>query len=184
MESQLEQKLIRWIQSDKLRIYALKRARELSLPDWCLAAGFVRNLVWDKTHDYHVATPLNDIDLVYFDAKDIDERKEKLLEIRLKHGLDLPWSVKNQARMHHRNNDSPYESTEDAMSYWPEVETAIGARLNQNNKVEIIAPFGLMALFDKTISINPKRSKPEIFKQRINKKCWLTRWPDLAVIDE
>jgi hypothetical protein len=27
---------------------ALEAARGLALPGWCLAAGFVRNLVWDR----------------------------------------------------------------------------------------------------------------------------------------
>ena len=38
----------RWISQDGQRMAALEAARHLALPDWCLAAGFVRNLVWDR----------------------------------------------------------------------------------------------------------------------------------------
>lgn len=178
----MKRSLIRWIHSDKYRMGALKAARNLNLPDWCLAAGFVRNLVWDKLHHYQQATQLNDFDLIYFDLEAISEEKDRALESSLCKHSELPWSVKNQARMHHRNNDLAYQSTQDAMRYWPEIETAVGARLNQNNDIEIIAPFGLYALFNNTITINPLKPKPEIFKQRVKNKAWLTRWPQLSVV--
>jgi len=178
----MESKLALWLVADRYRMSALRSARELNLSDWCLAAGFVRNLVWDKTHHYHTATPLNDIDLIYFDIDDNDKKKDRDLESTLKQKSDLPWSVKNQARMHLRNNDANYRSTEDAMSYWPEIETAIGARLNWNDEIEIIAPFGLEALFCKTVTLNSKRQNSKFFMQRVNTKGWLTRWPELTLI--
>lgn len=42
-----EQCIIELIKSDELRMRALYSARALNLPDWLIAAGFVRNLVWD-----------------------------------------------------------------------------------------------------------------------------------------
>ena len=33
-----------------------------------LAAGFIRNLVWDQQHGYLRPTPLPDIDVIYLDA--------------------------------------------------------------------------------------------------------------------
>jgi len=150
----MKQTLINWIASDKVRMQALRIARELELPDWSLAAGFVRNLVWDKTHGYQVASPLNDIDLIYFDPSSPSESTDKALESKLLQHSCFPWSVKNQARMHQRNNDLPYQSSTDAMRYWPEVETAIGAWLNDSGSVELITPFGLDALFSKTVTIN------------------------------
>ncbi len=164
-----------------MRMEALKTASILDLPDWCLAAGFVRNLVLDKLHGYEQLTPLNDIDLLYFEPADTCELKEREYENRLKSLLDLPWSVKNQARMHVRNNDEPYSSTSDAMSYWVEVETAIGVRLSPNKKLELVAPFGLKNLLSKSITLNLKRPKPDEFKRRICDKKWLETWPQLKV---
>jgi len=124
-----EAKIKHWIESDPLRMQLLSDAASLGLRDWCLAAGFVRNLVWDKTHSYSSLTVLNDIDLIYFDAEDTSEDRDREIEKKLSDCSAFPWSVKNQARMHKRNHDNPYTSTADAMSYWVEVETAVGASL-------------------------------------------------------
>lgn len=174
-------KIKKWISEDSMRMQALFIARSLGLSDWCLAAGFVRNLAWDKVHGYSDATALNDIDLIYFDPNNTSEEADKDLERQLKAISDFPWSVKNQARMHERNSDSPYASTEDAMSYWVEVETAVGATLNESDDIEIVAPFGIDVLFEYTITPNPKRPKPEVFAQRLQEKKWLEIWPNLVV---
>jgi hypothetical protein len=39
-----------WIKKDLERMGALQTASTLQLNDWCIAAGFVRNMVWDKLH--------------------------------------------------------------------------------------------------------------------------------------
>lgn len=178
----------KWISEDAVRMQALVIASSLGLSDWCLAAGFVRNLAWDKVNGYSRATALNDIDLIYFDpdkaseeADKASEEADKDIESRLKAISDFPWSVKNQARMHKRNSDRPYASTEDAMSYWVEVETAVGATLNESDDIEIVAPFGIDVLFEYTITPNRKRPKPEVFAQRLQEKRWLEIWPNLVV---
>lgn len=148
--------IIGWIMDDPMRREALEVASRFSLPDWCISVGFVRNMVWDKVHGYNDPTPLNDIDLIYFDPD--FKTSEHELEDKLKTITDLPWSVKNQARMHIRNDDEPYRSTSDAMSYWVEVEVAVGVRVN-NSQVEIIAPFGVESLFNNTITFKPKTTK-------------------------
>ncbi|WP_251358441.1 nucleotidyltransferase family protein [Kangiella sp. TOML190] len=175
-----ERQIKQWLQSDEVRFNALKAAASLELKDWCLAAGFVRNLVWDKLHENQHGTPLNDIDLIYFD-KNNDTSVDKKIEKTLKTKYLQPWSVKNQARMHLRNNDSPYSSTSDAMSYWVEIETAIGVRLHRDQTLEVIAPFGCEALFNYSITINDKRRKPKAFGARVRDKAWLENWPKLVV---
>lgn len=176
-----EAQLDRWISEDHHRSRLIEYASSLELNDWCLAAGFVRNLVWDKLHDHHPATPFNDIDLIYFNDNDCSEETDRKLQGDLKCIANYPWSVKNQARMHARNGDAPYVCTADAMSYWVEIETAVGVRLNKAQDLEFVAPFGLAALFNNTITINSKRRKPEAFAERVNNKKWLQRWPKLKI---
>ena len=161
---------------------ALWVASTLELDDWCIAGGFVRNLVWDKLHGYQFSTPLNDIDLVYFDVHDISISTERGHEKRLNLLGDFPWSVKNQARMHIRNGDKPYQSTADALTYWVELETIIGVRMTPDGEITLVSPFGIDALFQDTVSINKKRPKPTAFKERINSKKWLEIWPNLRVL--
>lgn len=170
-----------WLALDAPRMEALAIAADMGLPDWCLAAGFVRNLVWDRLHGFDHATPLNDLDLVYFDPEDASEARDLDIEHALRQCRDLPWSVRNQARMHLRNGDRPYASTADAMSYWVEVETAVGARWSQTGAIALVAPFGLDALMAGTVTINAKRPKPADFRRRVASKRWLELWPQLIV---
>ncbi len=160
---------------------ALRIASSLKLHDWCLAAGFVRALIWDKLHGYEQVTELDDIDLIYFDKENCSEKIDREKECYLKQISDYPWSVKNQARMHIRNNDSPYSSSSDAMTYWVELQAAVGARLSHNGEIVVIAPFGLDVIFDGSIVMNNKRPKPDVFKKRIKDKRWLKKWPRLRV---
>lgn len=170
-----------WIKNDPERMEALQAASTLNLKNWCIAAGFIRNLAWDKLHKKESLTPLNDVDLIYYDSTNPSAESDKLLERHLNSISTLPWSVKNQARMHVRNRDKPYTSTCDAMSYWVEMETAVGATLVIGGEIEILAPFGVARLFENSITINGKRRKPNDFFERINRKQWLLQWPNLKV---
>jgi hypothetical protein len=89
--------------------------------------------------------------------------------------------VRNQAIMHPRNGDSPYLSVLDAMSYWPEKETAIAVRQVGFNRYESISAFGFQSLFNFCITHNHKRSR-ELFETRLNAKGWLKQWPSLKVV--
>nr|WP_077752408.1 nucleotidyltransferase family protein [Shewanella psychrophila] len=160
---------------------AIEIAIKLDLPQWLLAAGFVRDLVWDRLHDV-AGQHLNDIDLIYFDAEDLSESREKDYEQQLNSWAPhLPWSVKNQARMHIRNCDAPYTSCEHAMSFWPECETAIGVHVSrESNRFDFIAPFGVESLFDLKLTHNSKREL-SLFNARTDQKAWLTRYPKLQL---
>ncbi len=68
-EQQRQQQIIQWIEQDEMRMLALRTARQLTLNDWCLAAGFVRNLIWDRLHGFSHSSPLNDIDVIYFNSQ-------------------------------------------------------------------------------------------------------------------
>ncbi len=176
-----EQRITTWLERDDVRMKALRLARSLNLDDWCIGAGFVRNLVWDTLHGNAESTPLNDIDLIYHDASHATPARDAALEARLASVSRLPWSIKNQARMHHRNDDAPYTDTAHAMQHWVEVETAVGARLSPRDDIELIAPFGLAALFAGTITLNPYRPRPSAFQQRVADKRWRETWPTLKV---
>ncbi|MGL5489373.1 MAG: nucleotidyltransferase family protein, partial [Shewanella sp.] len=129
-EIELSERLRSWLSQDNERMRALELvlqcAQVHSMPQWCIAAGFVRNLVWDKLHGFD-RQPLNDIDLIYYCPLDTRPERDRAIEAYLRAGApELPWSVKNQARMHLKNHDNPYQSSSDAMAYWPEMETAVG----------------------------------------------------------
>ena len=174
-------RVVELIESDVLRLNALECVRLLDLPECYIAAGFVRNLVWDDLHHKSEPTPLNDVDVIYFDLNESNPNKFIEYESRLTELLpQLNWQVRNQALMHVRNNDEPYNSSLDAMSYWPEKETAIGIRKLSNGYFDCISAFGFESLFKLQITYNPKILK-SVFEHRIKSKGWLTKWHNLIV---
>ncbi len=174
-------KIIQWLKKDHNRIEILHCVSKLNLPQCYAAAGFIRNLVWDELHNIEVPTLLNDIDVIYFDSAETDTDYYLHYEASLKKMMPLiNWQVRNQAHMHIKNGDRPYESTVDAMSFWPEKETAVAARLSTAKKYECISAFGYESLFNLRITHNPKR-EIDIFTKRIATKGWLAIWSKLMI---
>src|SRR5690625_447058 len=104
MGLKIEDDIIKLISGDDWMMKILTTAKSLNLPDWWVCAGFVRSKIWDTLHGYSKRTPISDIDVIYFDKRNIDESEEKRLEQKLNaiHPNE-PWSVKNEARMHLAN---------------------------------------------------------------------------------
>ncbi len=168
------------IKSDKWMMEVLNTAEKLSLPQWVIGAGFVRNKVWNHLSNNN-ALHSTDIDLVYFDQTDINESREKELEQNLKEALNVNWSVKNQARMHSVNESEPYLSTEDALTHWPETATAIGVSLDKG-ELKLMAPYGIDDLVNMVIRPCPKfKGGLDGVKSRATKKGWLEMWPKLVI---
>lgn len=174
-------KIVELIKRDPIRVEALDHVFHLRLPQCYIAAGFVRNLVWDSLHNFKVATPLNDVDVIYFDPDEPDPHAYLEYEAQLKGCMpQLNWQVRNQAKMHERNGDKPYQSSVDAMRYWPEKETAVAVRQIGLNQYELVAGFGIESLLSYCITHNPRRSRAT-FETRVNSKGWLVRWPSLSI---
>jgi len=182
-----ENDIIALIEQDEWMMEIIRQAKSLELPDWWVCAGFVRNKIWDTLHGYRERTPLSDVDVVYYDASQLDESIEKVPEDRLKQ-LDptIPWSVKNQARMHLINAFPPYTSSVDAISKFPETVTALGVSLDDNNRLLLTAPHGvedvlqLMLKPTPYFAATPERMK--IYERRIQVKAWHQRWHEVKVI--
>lgn len=163
----------------------LRLVRSLGLPDWYIAAGYIRSAVWDELHGFEPRDRHDDIDVIYYDPSDCSEAVEKELEQALKQQTGNPkWSVKNQARMHIRNGDAPYESSADAMSLWPETATGVGVRLNDNDELYISTSYGLADLFNIVLRRSPRYENREYYLQRMRTKQWHLSWPKLRVIED
>jgi len=178
-----ERSLKSLLTSDARSMDILKTARELQMPDWAIGAGFIRTLVWDHI-SHKNSTPLDDVDVLFFEASNLSKNTEKEFELQLmKMRPDIPWSVKNQARMHIRNKTKVASNTTDAMRYWLETPTAVAARIDANDEITILAPFGLDDLFKMIIRPTPAAtSKMEQFEARLTTKFWLKNWPELKII--
>lgn len=181
-----EEKIIDLIMEDKWMMSILETAKSLNLPDWWICAGFVRSKIWDTLHNFNERTPIPDIDVIYFYPTNIDELMEKKLEEMFKTLMpNIPWSVKNEARMHIKSIMPPYSSSVDAISKFPETATALGVKLDEKDNVILTAPCGI----DDVVNLEVKptsyftktKERVEIYEDRISKKNWKSIWKNLKV---
>jgi len=176
-----EEDILRFIREDFWMMDILKTVKQLNLPDWWICAGFVRSKIWDVQHGFQIRTPLPDIDVIYFDSGNLDEAAEKRLEEKLFClAPHLPWSVKNQARMHSKNQVPPYTSSADGIAHFPETVTALGVTLDEQSQVLLTAPWGIHDVIYLEVHPSPPYVHDarliKIYQARLEKKRWNETW--------
>jgi len=162
---------------------ALQAVADLGLPDCWIAAGFVRNAVWDLLHGYRSPTPLADIDVLFFDEH--NDRNEAEFEAFLTAALPQhTWQVRNQARMHRVNGFAPFRSSGQAMWHWVETPTAVGLAMDRLGRLQIKAPLGVGDLMGLRLQPGPmfRTDRRGIYRERVRAKRWAERWPRLRVL--
>ncbi|MDH6370815.1 hypothetical protein M2444_002600 [Paenibacillus sp. PastF-3] len=181
-----EADIIQLVQNDPWMMDILENARSLQLPDWWVCAGFVRAKIWDTLHGFEERTPLPDVDVIYYDDSNLQEEVEKDWEARLRSlNPAIPWSVKNEARMHTVNQLPPYTSAVDAISKFPETATALGLSLDPSGKILLVAPHGIYDVIHVVLRPTPhfteNPSLLPIYEQRVIKKNWQATWKQLQI---
>lgn len=181
-----EEDVIKIIIEDDRMMEILRAVKSLNLPDWWICAGFVRSKIWDTLHNFSERTKIPDVDVIYFNNENIDELAEKDLEDKLKSIIPvIPWSVKNEARMHVVNNIPPYSSSVDAISKFPETATALGVKLNEKENLILAAPCGIDDVINlelkPTSYFTESKERAEIYEERIIKKNWKSIWYKIKV---
>jgi hypothetical protein len=170
---------------DPVAVAQLRAARALALPDWCIAAGFVRNRVWDHLHGISPPRLPADIDVLYYDAADLSKEREAAYEKQLDALLPgLPWQVRNQARMHVWKGLPQHKDTAASMTYWLETVTAVGVRLETDDSLTVIAPLGVDDLVG--LRCRPTtfgRTQLKDYEARIATKRWRELWPKVQFVE-
>jgi uncharacterized protein len=174
---------IQLIWRDAWRMECLRAVASMRLPDWHIAAGFLRNAIWDAPHGKLSRTPLHDVDVVYYDPVDPGTAAEAHIEAVLYARLpNVKWEVKNQARMHGRNGYAPYRDSEHAIAHWIETPTCGGIRIEPNGRLRIVAPHDLGENWSLRVVRNPLVPPlPALFNDRVRQKRWIEDWPRLHV---
>lgn len=181
----MSDRLAAFLRADKVAMRVLEAVRVAGPANSFVAAGFIRNRVWDSLYSEQMSYPDIDIDVVYFDQSDPGKTAEKNFEVALDATLPTGiWQVRNQARMHTYGGHRPFNSLDHALTHWAETATAVGVRLSRDGTIEFIAPFGFEDLWDHILRISPimKAHDPEGFESRLQRKKWQQRWPRLQVI--
>jgi uncharacterized protein len=183
-DTRLASELTDLVRSDSWIMDLLRAVRSIHLHQWCIAAGVIRNKVWDHLHGHTDRTLPADIDVLFFDRDRTDATYEAEIETRLAAIVpDVRWEAVNQAAVHSYTKEAPYQSIEQAMSRWAEPVTAVGVHLTHEEQIVITAPFGLRDLFG--LLVRPNLVTPDaaaVYRERMSTKRWIERWPRLTVL--
>ncbi|MDM8353249.1 nucleotidyltransferase family protein [Brevundimonas diminuta] len=186
----LETRLIDIIRADADVMQVLTVVRELDLPDWRLFSGAVYQGVWNARTGRAPGYGVKDYDIGYFDP-DTSWAAEDAVIKRVAAAFDAPVrervEVRNQARVHiwfEGKFGEPYEaltSTDEAPARFVAPAFAVGVRLEKDDALSVVAPFGLEDVFDMVIRPNPTRGLAKGWDKAIANARG--RWPEITVIE-
>jgi len=182
-ETKLVSELTTLVRSDPWIMDLLRAVHAIHLQKWCIAAGVIRNKVWDHLHGHSDRTLPADIDVLFYDRDRTDATYEADIESQLAATVPgVRWEAVNQATVHSYTKDAPYESIEQAMSRWADPVTAVGVHLTNEEQIVVMAPFGLRDLFG--LIVRPNLVTPHaaaVYRERMTAKRWIARWPKLTI---
>ncbi|OLF71369.1 hypothetical protein AWH62_12520 [Maricaulis sp. W15] len=177
------------VMTDPLAREVLVRAHGLGLPDWALMAGAVYKAVWNALTGRAPGHGINDYDLAYFDASDLSAEAEAAIvgpaEARFA-DLPVPVEVCNQARVHiwfnaqYGTQRTPLRDTTDALRHFASKTHSVAIRLDQQGQPEVLAPFGLDAVFSRTIRPMAGVAHPEGWNRKVAGQARI--WPELEFV--
>ena len=180
-----EQDILEVFRKDPDMMAILTIIRDLGLKDSWLAAGSVRNFIWNLLSDKSPFDRETDVDVIFFDPA-ISYEDTLGIERKLKENFpQYQWELKNQVYMHlHSPHTAPYTSSREAMSKYPERCTAVGLRLNEDSTLELFAPYGLEDIMNFQVSPTPhfleNEERMKLYQERLSKKNWQEKWKNLS----
>ena len=177
------------IRSSPLLMEVLTGLRDDGLPDHLLVAGAIYNLVWNRLTGRPDLSGINDIDVFYYDASDIGWDAEdvviKRLDARFGH-LPIPVQVRNQARVHlwfPQKFGTPFQpltSSAEMLGRYASETHSVGARLEANDTMTIVTPFGLDHIFSMRIVPNPVLDNKKAHEAKAARAK--SMWPEVTVL--
>jgi hypothetical protein len=174
------------LRRDRRLMRQLTVVRRVCGGEFWIAAGAIRDRIWATMHGGGISGPQADadVDVVWFDRSGPSRQRDRSWERRLRCAdRTTKWSVKNQLRMHRRQDRMPFRSLADALTHWPETSTCIAVQLSDDGRFRICAPNGFADLLElrlrPTAGFSGKRRS--IFDARVADRRWLTRFPQLII---
>ena len=159
----------------------LKAMRHCNLPDWWLAGGAVRNTVWKKIYGDDCKLTIKDFDIAFFDRQTNREIEARAKAFLTEQFPELIFDVKNQASFGvWRDWHFVFESCEDGIAHWLHTATAVGVRLDDQDQLQIFAPYGLDDLFTGFIRTTPYNELTEAADKKA--QSFMTACPHLQLV--
>ncbi|PZO95730.1 nucleotidyltransferase family protein [Streptococcus halichoeri] len=165
----------------------LSLIKSFGLKDCWLCAGTLRNYVWNQLSGID-KTFTSDLDVIFFDTQMSYEATLEL-EKRIKQAYPAyDWEIKNEYYMNgHSPNSQPYVSSKDAISKFPEKCTAIAARLDENDHLELFLPYGEEEIVNFLVRPTPYFLEDDlryaVYLERVKKKHWDRTWAHVRVLE-
>ena len=188
MSENLESRLEEIVRETPALMEVLQRARDLDLPDWLVFSGAVYQPVLNRLTGRDADYGIKDYDLGYFDAADISYEAEDVVIRRVAAAFEPPVrdmvEVRNQARVHlwfegkFGEPYAPLSNSAEALTRFVSPLFAVAVRLDADDGLDILAPFGLEDLFALRLRPNPLRRTNGFARTAASA---VARWPELVV---
>ncbi len=186
--SALESRLEAILRAAPSLMQVMETARDLALPDWLIVSGAVYQRVFNHLTGRDPDYGIKDYDLAYFDASDLSYEAEDVVIQRAAAAFEPPLrelvEVRNQARVHvwfegkFGEPYTPLSCSAEALERFVSPIFAVGARLDPDDRMVIVAPFGLEDLFAMRLRPNPIRKTGGFARTAAGVT---SRWPELVV---
>ena len=166
----------------------LEVLRDINLPDWQVFSGAVYQRVFNHLTGRDLDYGIKDYDVAYFDPDTSYEAEDAVIR-RVASAFEPPLrdmvEVRNQARVHlwfegkFGEPYAPLTSSAEALTRFVSPLHAVAVRLEPDDRLTIIAPFGLEDLFALRLRRNPIRSSVNFERVAQGAKA---RWPELEIL--
>ncbi|WP_342361021.1 nucleotidyltransferase family protein [Terrarubrum flagellatum] len=176
------------VRDDPDLMAALRLIRDLELPDGWLCGGCIYQTIWNVIACYPRRTGVKDYDIGYFDPSDLSYEAEDRVIRRVEEAgasLGLNLEVRNQARVHLWFEQRfgyavpPLASAAEAPTRYASTTHAIGVRLTEGDRIDVVAPYGLRDIF--AMHLRPNRSLPNGPTHDAKAKRCQAIWPMVTV---
>jgi hypothetical protein len=165
-----------------------KILKEISnLPNAWVGAGIIFQNVWNVIHGYALNTYIKDIDVLYWDEKDLSWASENSYIRSITESLpeiSIPFDIKNIARVHLWYEErfgipkTRYGSVQESISTWPVMGACMAMRMRKG-QLEFTAPHGFQDMFSLRVRPNKVLVNQMIYENKAIK--WQEQWPKLSV---
>ena len=169
-------------------VSVLETVRGLDLPDGLLFSGAIYQRVLNHLTGRDPDYGIKDYDIGYFDASDTSYDAEDVVIRRVDAAFAPPLrdmvEVRNQARVHlwfegkFGEAYSPLTSSAEALTRFVSPLFAVAVRLDADDELKVIAPFGLEDLFAMRLRPNPLRPTNGFARTAASVTA---RWPEVSV---
>jgi hypothetical protein len=186
----LEPRLAANVRADPGLMHVLTTVRGLGLNDWRVFSGAVYQSVWNAVTGRPAGYGIRDYDLGYFDPDASWDAEDAVIR-RVAAAFDEPFrsmvEVRNQARVHlwfEGKFGEPYDAlagTDEALARFVAPAFAVGVRLEEDDTISVVAPFGLEDVFSLTLRPNPDRPLAKGWSKAVANAT--ARWPELTIME-